>query len=143
MSQRFCRGTLYIEYERDWSVGLSAMLSDGQKIKTLFLVSGIFLGKADSVILLGIKCTINAQNINKIVGDIFEKIEILNLFLMWTTLNFGVNSKTERTGRRYLQGDSWYRIWTSLVVGLGAILADGQKIKNYLFSFGDFFGKSR
>ena len=27
--------------------------------------------------------------------------------------------------------------------GLGAILADGQKIKNYLFSFRDFSGKSR
>ena len=28
-------------------------------------------------------------------------------------------------------------------VGLGAILADGQKIKNYLSSFRDFSGKSR
>ena len=28
-------------------------------------------------------------------------------------------------------------------VGLGDIVADGQKIKNYLFSFKDFSGKSR
>ena len=28
-------------------------------------------------------------------------------------------------------------------VGLGAILADGQKIKNYVSSFRDFSGKSR
>ena len=28
-------------------------------------------------------------------------------------------------------------------VGLGAILADGQKIKNYLSSFRDFLGKNR
>ena len=28
-------------------------------------------------------------------------------------------------------------------VGLGAILADGQKIKNYFSSFRDFSGKSR
>ena len=85
------------------------------KVNTIFLVSRIFPEKADSVILLGFECTINTQNLNKIVGAIFEKIEILNFFLMWTTLNFEGSSKTERTGRRYLQGDPWYRIWTRWV----------------------------
>ena len=43
---------------------------------------------------MGFECTINTQNLNKIVGAILDKIEILNFFLMWTTLNFGSNSKT-------------------------------------------------
>ena len=57
------KGTLYIECERDWSVGLGATLSDAtyRKLKTIFIVSGIFPGKADSVILLGFECTINPQ----------------------------------------------------------------------------------
>ena len=69
-----CKGTLDIEFERDWSVGLGATLDDAteRKLKTIFLVSGIFPGKADSVILLGFECTINPQNIIKIVGAIFE-----------------------------------------------------------------------
>ena len=53
-----CKGTLDIECERGWPVGLGATLGDEQKIKNHFLISGIFLGKADSVILLGFECTI-------------------------------------------------------------------------------------
>ena len=41
-----------------------------------------FFGKADSVILLGFECTVNTQNLIKIVKAIFEKIEILMFFLM-------------------------------------------------------------
>ena len=41
-----------------------------------------FSEKANSVILLGFEYTINPQNLIKIFGDIFEKIEILNFFLM-------------------------------------------------------------
>ena len=48
--------TLDSEFEQDWSVGVGATLGDGQKIKTIFLVSGIFPEKADSVILLGFEC---------------------------------------------------------------------------------------
>ena len=70
-----------MEFEQDWSVGLGATLRD-RKLKTIFLVSWIFSGKADSVILLGFECTTNTQNLNKIVGAIFEDIEILNFFLM-------------------------------------------------------------
>ena len=71
-----CKRTLYIECERDWSVGLGATLGDGQKIKNYFLLSWIFPGKADSVILLGFECTIKSQNLIKIVVAIFEKIKI-------------------------------------------------------------------
>ena len=71
-----------IEFEQDWSVSLGATLRDSRKLNTIFLVSRIFLGKADGVILLGFEYTINTQNLNKIVRAIFEKIEILNFFLM-------------------------------------------------------------
>ena len=71
-----CKETLDIECERDWSVSLGATLGDGQKIKHYFP------GKADSVILLGIECTINTHNLIKIVGAIFEKIRIFYFFLM-------------------------------------------------------------
>ena len=72
-----CKGTLDIECERDWPVGLGATLGDGQKIKkTIFLVSGFFPGKADSVILLRFECTINPQNLMQIVLAIFENMKI-------------------------------------------------------------------
>ena len=66
-------GTLDIEFERDWSVGLSAPLGDGHT-DFFYSGSGIFSEKADSVILLSFECTINPQNLNKIVRAIFEKI---------------------------------------------------------------------
>ena len=46
-----CKGTLDIEYERDWSVGLGATLGEGQKIKNYFSSFRDFLGKADSHIV--------------------------------------------------------------------------------------------
>ena len=49
----FCKRTLDKGFERDWSVGLGAMLGDGhtENEKNIFLVSGIFQGKIDSVML--------------------------------------------------------------------------------------------
>ena len=38
---------------------------------SIFLVSGIFPGKDDSVMLLGFECTINPQNLIKIVWSHF------------------------------------------------------------------------
>ena len=38
-----CKGTLDIECERDWLVGLGATLGGGHKIKNIFLVSTIFI----------------------------------------------------------------------------------------------------
>ena len=79
----FAEDPLDIECDRDWPVGLGTTLGDGQKIiKTIFLVSGIFPGKADSVILLGFECTINSQNLIKIVRAIFEIFEILIFFFL-------------------------------------------------------------
>ena len=90
------KGTPDIEFEQDGSDGLGAILADGQKIKTIYLVSGIFSGKVDSVSLLVFECTINTQNLIKIVGPIFEKIEILHFFLILTTLNFRVGGKLKK-----------------------------------------------
>ena len=87
------------------------MLGDAtdRKLKTIFLVSGIFLGKADSVILLGIECTINAQNLIKIVVAIFEKINFFYFFLCELPLILGVGGKLKNCSR-YLQEDPIYRI---------------------------------
>ena len=62
-----CKGTLDIEFQQEWSFGLGATLSDEQKIKNYFSSFRNFPGKADSVILLGFECTINPQNLIKIV----------------------------------------------------------------------------
>ena len=51
-----------------------------RKLKTIFLVSRIFLGKADSVILLKFECTINPQNFMKIVEAVFQKTKFLKFF---------------------------------------------------------------
>ena len=82
-----------MEFEQDWSVGLSATLGDGQKIKTIFKVSGIFPGKADIIILLGFECTINSQNLIKIVGAVFEKIIFFYFFSCELPLILGIRGK--------------------------------------------------
>ena len=41
-----CKGTLDIEFERDWSFGLSATSGDEQKIKNYFSSFRDFLGKS-------------------------------------------------------------------------------------------------
>ena len=71
-----------MEFEQDWSVGLGVILADVQKIKNYLSSFRDFYGKTDSVILLGSECTINPQNLMKIVGAIFEKMKIKNFFLM-------------------------------------------------------------
>ena len=60
-----------------------------EKISKFFPLLGIYSGKGDSVVLLGYECTINSQDLIKIVGAIFEKIEIFNfcvcelVFILW------------------------------------------------------------
>ena len=69
-----CKGTLDIECERDWPVGLGAMLGDEQRIKNHFSSFRDFPGKADSVILLNFECTKNPQNfLNKSFEQFFRK----------------------------------------------------------------------
>ena len=69
-----CKGTLDIEFERYWSVGLGATIGDAtdRTLKTTILVPGFFFSeKAVSTIFLGFVCTVNQQNIIKFVGAIF------------------------------------------------------------------------
>ena len=94
--------------------------------------------------MLGFECTINPQNLIKIVEAIFEKIKILNLFLMWTTLHFRGRGKTKKKRvrdicERTLDID-FERDWWD---GLGPALGDGKKFKIYFSSFRDFSGKNR
>ena len=121
------KSTLNIEFERDWSVGLGATLGDGQKIKNYFSSFGDFPGNADSIILLGFECTINEQNLIKIVGAIFEKIKIFNFFLMWTTLNFRGRGKTKKTARDIYKRTLDIAFERDRSVGLGSMSAtDGR-----------------
>ena len=77
----FAGGALDIEFGRHCSVRLGAPLGDGHR-EFFFSVSGIFSGKAESVTLLGFEFTVKPQNLINFVGAIFEKIEILQFFLM-------------------------------------------------------------
>ena len=97
-----------------------------RKLKTIFLVSGIFPGKTDSVILLGLECTINPQNLIKIVGAIFEKINFFNFLLMCTTLNFRGRGKTEKTTRDIYKRTLDIEFERDRSIGLGSTIGDRQ-----------------
>ena len=100
-------------------------------------------GIADSVILVRFECTINPQNFMTIVEAVFQKINFLNFFLMWITLNFEGRSKKKKEAGNICKGTPDIEFEQHWSVGLGAILADRLKIKNYFSSFRDFSGKSR
>ena len=118
-----CKGTLDIEFELDWSVGLDATLRERQKIKNFSRYKD-FSGKSDSAILLGYECTINPQNLMKIVGDIFEKMKIFIFFLCELPLILRVDRKrSKRAGDicKETQDFECERDWS---VGLGPTLGD-------------------
>ena len=81
--------TLYIEFERDRVSWFRRYISLGdaadRKLKTIFLISGIFPGKADHVILLRFEYTINPENLIKIVGAVFKKN---NFFIFFSHMNY-------------------------------------------------------
>ena len=64
-----------------------------KNLKNISLVSGVFPGKADSIILLGFECISNPQNLMKIVRAIFEKVEILIFFLCELPLILRIGQK--------------------------------------------------
>ena len=96
-----------------------------RKLKTIFLVSGIFPRKADSVILLGFECTINPYNLIEIVRAIFEKIEILNFFLCELPLILGVGGKL-KTARDIYMRTLYIEFEQHRSIGLGSTIGDGQ-----------------
>ena len=49
MARNICKIILYVEYERDWWVGLGPALGDGKNLKNILPVSGIFPGRFDSI----------------------------------------------------------------------------------------------
>ena len=113
---------------------LGAMLdkSHTENFKKI-LVSGIFSGKIDSVMLLGFEYTINPQNLIKIVEAIFEKIEMFNFFLCEPPLILTVSIKWKNRNGDICKGTldiEFERHWSD---GLGATLGNGHK-ENYFFS---------
>ena len=92
---------------------------------------------------MGFECTINTQNLKKIVSAIFEKIQILNFFLCELPLILGVARKRKEQAEEIYSGTPDIEFEQDWPVGSGAILADGQKIKNYFSSFRNFSGKSQ
>ena len=76
----------------------------------------------------------------KIIGAIFEKMKILNLFLCVQLLIFGIGKKKARNIYKRTLDIEFEWDWSD---GLGATLGDWQKIKNYFTSFRDYFGKMR
>ena len=94
-----------------------------RNLKIIFLVSGIFPGKADSVILLGFECTINPQNFNKIFIAIFERIEIF-FFLCELPLVLGVARKRKEQAEDICKGTPDIEFEQKWSVGIGAILGE-------------------
>ena len=82
--------------------------------------------------MLGFECTINPQNLNKIVRAIFEKIEILNFFLCELPLILGVARRRKEQAEDIFKGTPDVEFEQDWLVGLGGVLADGQEIKNLI-----------
>ena len=58
---------------------------------------------------------------------------------MWTTLNFGGSSKTEKQAKDICKGTPDIEFEQDWSVGLGAILAGEQKIKKNIFLVSGIF----
>ena len=64
---------------------------------------------------LGFEYTINPQNLMKIVGAIFEKIEILNFFLCELPLILGLGRKLKKKAPDICERNPRYLYWTRSV----------------------------
>ena len=76
-----CKGTLDIERERDWSVGLSSTLDDGQKIKNYFSSFRDFSGKSRQCDIVGLRMFYKPTKFNQNLWNYFEKIKIYIFFM--------------------------------------------------------------
>ena len=95
-----------------------------RKLKTNFLVSGNFPGKAVSVILLGFECTINPQHLIKIVGAIFEKNKNLFFSLVNVPLILGVGGELKKTARDIYKRTLDIEFERDRSIGLGSMFGD-------------------
>ena len=79
------------------------------------------------MILLGFECTINPQNLIKIVGAIFEKIKILKIFFSCELpLILGVGGKVKKTARDIYKRTPCIEFERDRSIGLGYVIGDGQ-----------------
>ena len=100
----FSRGTQISNVNEIGQLVQALRQATGRKLKTIFLVSGTFSGKADNVILVSFECTIRPQNLIKIIGAISEKITIFKFILMLTTLNFRGRGKSKMRFEIFTRG---------------------------------------
>ena len=111
--------------------------------KYIILVIRIFQGTADSAILLRFKCTINSQNLMKIVGAIFGKMKILNFFLCELPLILRVDRKRKGELKMFARGPQISNV--SEIGQLVQVLhqVTDIKLKTIFSSFRDISRKSR
>ena len=75
--------------------------------------------------MLGFECTINPQNLIKIVGAIFEKIEII-FFLCEIPLILGVGEKLKKMAWDICKRTPDIDFEQDRSIGLGSTFGDGQ-----------------
>ena len=111
-----------------------------RKLKTNFLVLGIFPGKANNVILLGFECTINPEIQSKSLEPFLRKSNFLIFFLKWTILNFRGRGKTKKTARDIYKRILDIEFERDRSIGLGSMIGDGQTYRHTdIFSKKTFF----
>ena len=76
--------------------------------------------------LLGFECTINPQNLIKIVGAIFEKIKILNFFSSELPLILEVGGKLKKPAQDIYKRTLDIEFERDWLIGLGSTIGDGQ-----------------
>ena len=139
---RYLQGGLDIEFEWNWSDGLCAPLGDGHTQEFNFFSFRDFFRKSRQCHIVGFRMYYNPTKFDQIRGSYFWENRNFKFFLMWTTLILGVTRKRKEQAKDIYKGSPDIEFEQDWSVALGAILADGQKIKNYFSSFRDFFGKS-
>ena len=88
------KSALNIEFEQDWF--RRYVTRQKENLKNIILLTRIFQGKANSVILLRFECTITPQKLMKIVGAIFGKMKFFVFFLRELPLILRVDRKRAR-----------------------------------------------
>ena len=95
-----------------------------RKLKTIFLVSSIFSGKADRVTLLGFECTKNPENLKSLEPFLRKSIFFFSCELL---LILGVVEKlNKKTGRDIYKRTPDIEFERDRSIGLGSMIGDGQ-----------------
>ena len=121
--------------------GLGAMTRERQKIENYFSDFKDFFGKSRLCDIVELRVYYKSTKYKKIA--IFEKIGIWNFFLYELPLILRVARKRKTQAGDICKGTSDIEFEHDWLVGLGSMLGDGEKIKNYFSSFMDFPGENR